>query len=221
MSILPRSKYRMVALMALLLAACTAQKPEGKTGKDEAGAESGKMNPELAAAGRCMIRLHADKDVTEVVSELDGYGLLLPGTEWALRCEDDAPLLGSAGLLRLSVNFGKPGANTLEQHLRTVYSRSSESLQSMGMEASAPEIVKVGTEDGQFEKIVMSYEVSGGEIAQMHAKSVHAWAAIQTRGGTILEYHLSWTGAQSDWQEGMLPALRKMLLPFLPLSEDA
>ncbi len=29
----------------------------------------------------------------------DGYGLLLPGTQWALRCEDDAPLIGSAGLL--------------------------------------------------------------------------------------------------------------------------
>jgi hypothetical protein len=121
--------------------------------------------------------------------------------------------------LRLSVNFGKPGADSLEQHLRKVYSRSSESLQSMGMQASEPEIVKVGTSDGQFEKIVMSYEVSGGEISQMQAKSVHAWSVIQTRGGTILEYHLSWTGSQSDWQDGMLGALRKMLLPFLPLND--
>ncbi len=224
MSILPRSKAWTVTMAACLLIGCgAAQKPDAKTGQGDAPLEStpGYLNPELADAGRCMIRLHADKDVTEVVSELDGYGLLLPGTEWALRCEDDAPLLGSAGLLRLSVNFGKPGAHTLEQHLRTVYSRSSESLQSMGMEASAPVIVKVGTDDGQFEKTVMSYEVSGGEISQMHAKSVHAWAAIQTRGGTILEYHLSWTGAQTDWQEGMLPALRKMLLPFLPLTDDA
>ncbi|HVJ19062.1 MAG TPA: hypothetical protein VM686_26765 [Polyangiaceae bacterium] len=214
---------RATLLVAILAVACGGgTKPAGKTASDaEAKRPPSARQSELADAGRCMIRLHAEKDVTEVVSELDGYGLLLPGTEWALRCEDDTPLMGSAGLLRLSVSFGKPGARSLEQHLRLVADRASQSLASMGMEASHPEIVKVGTSDGNFEKLILSYEVSGGEIEQMEAKSVHAWSAIQTQNGAILEYHLSWTGSRTDWQEGMLPALRKMLLPFLPLQPEA
>ncbi len=211
---------RATLLMAMLAVACGGTaKPASQTASD-ADARRARQT-ELADAGRCMIRLHAEKDVTEVVSEADGYGLLLPGTEWALRCEDETPLLGSAGLLRLSVSFGKPGARSLEQHLRAVADRASESLHTMGMEATHPEIVKIGTADGQFEKLILSYEVSGGEIEQMEAKSVHAWSAIQTRDGSILEYHLSWTGSRTDWQEGMLPALRKMLLPFLPLMPEA
>ena len=154
------------------------------------------------------------------MSELDGYGLLLPGTEWALRCEDEAPLLGSAGPApaeRQLRQAGRGFAGAAPAHRRSAARRSR--LHSMGMEASQLEIVKVGTEDGQFEKLILSYEVSGGEIEQMEAKSVHAWSAIQTHDGSILEYHLSWTGSRTDWQEGMLPALRKMLLPFLPLSD--
>jgi hypothetical protein len=213
---------RATLLVAMLAVACGGgAKPSSQTASDADAKRASARQIELADAGRCMIRLHAEKDVTEVVSELDGYGLLLPGTEWALRCEDETPLLGSAGLLRLSVSFGKPGARSLEQHLRAVADRASESLATMGMETSRPEIVKVGTSDGQFEKLILSYEVSGGEIEQMEAKSVHAWSAIQTRDGSILEYHLSWTGSRTDWQEGMLPALRKMLLPFLPLMPEA
>ena len=214
---------RATLVLSILAIACGGgPKPESKTAGDvDAGRASNTRQAELDDAGRCMIRLHAEKDVTEVVSEADGYGLLLPGTEWALRCEDDTPLMGSAGLLRLSVSFGKPGARSLEQHLRLVADRASQSLASMGMEASHPEIVKVGTSDGNFEKLILSYEVSGGEIEQMEAKSVHAWSAIQTQNGAILEYHLSWTGSRTDWQEGMLPALRKMLLPFLPLQPEA
>lgn len=215
---------RATLFAAVLAVACggAGAKTGGKTASDADPQRAPAVRQaELDGAGRCMIRLHAEKDVTEVVSELDGYGLLLPGTEWALRCEDETPLLGSAGLLRLSVNFGKPGASSLEQHLRAVAHRASESLASMGMEAAHPEIVKVGTEDGKFEKLILSYEVAGGEIDQMDAKSVHAWSAIQTHDGTILEYHLSWTGSRTDWQDGMLPALRKMLLPFLPLMPEA
>src|SRR5688572_12501963 len=141
---------RATLLVAMLAVACGGgAKPASQTASDAAAKPSTVRQAELDDAGRCMIRLHAEKDVTEVVSELDGYGLLLPGTEWALRCEDEAPLLGSAGLLRLSVNFGRPGADSVEQHLRSVHLRAAESLASMGMATSEPHIANIRTSDGQ------------------------------------------------------------------------
>ena len=214
-----RSFGGLLWVLALSLAGCgssaTAPAAAAKSAESEA-------SHEVSSNGeRCLIRLNTDRDVTEVFSETDGYGLLLPGTQWALRCEDDAPLIGSAGLLRLSVRLGEPSSETLETRLRAIHRRFSSSLTEMGLAATPAEFAKVGTEDKDLEKLVMTYEVHGGEIEKSQTNSVHAWSAIRTHDGRVLEYHVSWTGSQGAWRDGMLGALRKMLLPFLPLSNGA
>lgn len=206
-------------VFALALSGCAPSAAAPAAAANDAESASGRG--ESASSERCMIRLNTDRDVTEVLSETDGYGLLLPGTQWALRCEDDAPLIGSAGLLRLSVRQGEPSDQTLEGRLRAIHQRFSSSLSEMGLAATSPEFAKVGTEDKDLEKLVMTYEVHGGEIDESRTKSVHAWSAIRTFDGRVLEYHVSWTGSEGAWRDGMLVALRKMLLPFLPLSNGA
>jgi hypothetical protein len=214
-----RSFAGLLWVFALAVSGCvrSAAAPASAAKDVEAAAE----HDTSSNGERCLIRLNADRDVTEVFSETDGYGLLLPGTQWALRCEDDAPLIGSAGLLRLSVRPGEPSGESLETRLRSIHRRFSSSLTDMGLAATAPEFAKVGTEDKDLEKLVMTYEVHGGEIDKSQTKSVHAWSAIRTSDGGVLEYHVSWTGSQGAWRDGMLVALRKMLLPFLPLSSGA
>jgi hypothetical protein len=206
-------------VVSLALAGCA---PSATTPAVEAKSAEEVSGDAVSSNGeRCLIRLNADRDVTEVFSEVDGYALLLPGTQWALRCEDDVPLIGSAGLLRLSVRHGEPSDVPLEERLRAIHQRFGSSLGEMGLEATPPVFAKVGTEDKELEKLVMTYEVRGGEIDESQTKSVHAWSAIRTLDGRVLEYHVSWTGSQGAWRDGMLVALRKMLLPFLPLSDGA
>lgn len=214
-----RSRAFLFGLFSLFLAACT--KTESSGGKPPAGAQAAIFEEAPSSEERCLIRLNAERDVTEVYSERDGYGLLLPGTQWALRCEDDVPLIGSAGLLRMSVRHGAPGPESLESRLRDIHHRFSSSLAEMGLVATPPEFAVVGAEDKALEKLVMTYEVHGGDMDASQTKSVHAWSAIRTYDGRVLEYHVSWTGSQGAWQEGMLRALRKMLLPFVPLSSGA
>src|SRR5262245_36114758 len=122
-----RSLVGNLGILALLLAGCSSHvNPPATAAK---GGEPERASLEgFEQSERCMIRLNTERDVTEVLSETDGYGLLLPGTQWALRCEDDAPLIGSAGLVRLSVRFGEGGDRSLEDRLRAIHQHFSGSL---------------------------------------------------------------------------------------------
>ncbi len=64
----------------------------------------------------------------------------------------------------MSVRLGEPSSETLQARLRAIHRRFSSSLTEMGLAATPAEFAKVGTEDKDLEKLVMTYEVHGGEI---------------------------------------------------------
>jgi hypothetical protein len=52
-------------------------------------------------------------------------------------------------------------------------------------------------------RLNMAYEVTGPELEQAGARSQHAWTAAAAADGSLLLYHVSWTGPSHRWSTAL------------------
>src|SRR5687767_8204542 len=77
--------FRVVTLALPLLAGAGC----GGGGNDKPAKTPATTDERLVPASsesRCAIRISPDKKLTEITSQQDGYGLLLPGSTWDVQC---------------------------------------------------------------------------------------------------------------------------------------
>lgn len=205
-----------VALPLLAGAGCGGGKSEqpSKTPATTAG----RLVP-ASSEGRCAVRISPDKKLTEITSQQDGYGLLLPGSTWDIQCNDEHILFASSDLLlHVSVVEGDPTQMNPEQYLRNIYERSATQLEAHGWEAAAPRVAEVKSPAiPTYTRLALFHEVIGVEAEGQPMKSIHGWTSMRTKNDVPLDYHVSWTGPEEAWQDGMLDGLGVMLLSFGPL----
>jgi hypothetical protein len=169
---------------------------------------------------RCAVRVSPDRKLTEIISQQDGYGVLLPGGTWDVQCDESQILFASSDLLlHVSIVQGDPtGQADPERYLRTIYERSAEQLKAHGWEAGAPRVAEVVSPNSpQYRRLALFHEVLGVKSEGQALKSIHAWTTMRTKADSVLDYHVSWTGPEEAWQDGMLDGLGAMLLSFGPL----
>lgn len=211
------------SLSAVALALCFTA-PLGCGGKSEPPPKAPTPSAEeglapASAEPRCVVRVSPDQKLTEIVSQRDGYGLLLPGNSWDVQCDEEQILFASSDLLlHVSVLEGDPLQTDPEQYLRDIYERSAEQLKAHGWEAASPRVAEVSSPAlPNYRRLALFHEVLGVEAEGRPMKSVHGWTTMRTKNDVPLDYHVSWTGPEEAWQDGMLDGLGVMLLSFAPL----
>jgi len=207
-----------LSLPLLFAAGCGGAKNAEAPAKAPAVTTSSRRD--AGSAGRCAVRVSPDKKLTEIISQHDGYGVLLPGGTWDVQCDEKLILFASSDL-RLSVSIEQgdsQGPTDPEQYLRIVYDKAAALLKAHGWEAGAPRVAEVSSPSSpSYRRVALFHEVLGVQADGQPMKSIHAWTMMRTKQSNPLDYHVAWTGPESDWQEPMLDGLGVMLLSFGPL----
>ena len=168
-----------------------------------------------AVAGKACDVSTGDK-VTEITSAKYGYGILLPGTEWRLECDQDAVLKGEWALpttyIALTIQSADPELAALgeRERLDALFERSKAAMQENKLSVAAPTVEKSEN------KLTLSFDVEGLVIEGDAMKNQHVFASITPSQGALV-LHVSWTGTAAELNPKSKDLLRLITIPFLPL----
>jgi hypothetical protein len=163
----------------LLAAACSPSPSAGPQPAPPSNAPVGcdfKSDPRVTLAG-CF----ADHFVVGLPGEQYGFS-------WSFeKGEAGAPavlLQGHSGEFRFSVLAGPPDRHSMEEHLASIRDRAGTAMPlGPGRALRTP----------KNNRAAILYEVQ--LAAEKGARSVHAWTSLPRQDDSILDYHVSWTGA--------------------------
>ena len=89
----------------------------------------------------------------------------------------------------------KPEKYSAEVFLEDRYQEAQKSSESSRFSLRKP-VFKAGR---RTERMTMAYEVVSPDLEKAGARSQHVWTSVAAADGSVLLYHVSWTGPGNRW----------------------
>jgi hypothetical protein len=197
---------------ALVLAGAGCAKPAQSRGPRAAAPPTeGASQASQAAPKGCKLEVTPEETTLLCLPQL--FLLRLPIDGWAFVRPDEGPTLKGelttdGGQFIVSVlALPKPDNYLAEVFLEERYQEARKSSESSGFSLRKP-VFKAGR---RTERMTMAYEVTGPDLEQAGARSQHAWTSVMAADGSVLLYHVSWTGPTSRWSTQLENSLDAMV----------
>jgi len=144
---------------------------------------------------------------------IDGWSFVRPAGGPTLKGE----LSTDGGQFIVSVlAVPKPDDYLAEVFLEDRYQEAQKSSESSGFSLKKP-VFRAGR---RTERMTMAYEVTGPELEKAGARSQHVWTSVVAADGSVLLYHVSWTGPSSRWSTQLETSLDAMVDSIYVLDEN-
>jgi hypothetical protein len=171
--------------------------------------------------GRCSAFREVARGVTVVLSEPDGYRVVLPGLKWAVRCDDEQLLLGEmkgarGEIMLASVGVSDQSEGPPDSVLRAIHARGSVALREEGLELGSAQLLTLRYSAGAPRRLVMVYEANAPMLREMKMKNVHAWSVLRNESGELLEFHFS--AMMAKWGDDWPLQIARYAASFVPIS---
>jgi hypothetical protein len=193
---------------ALVLAGAGCAKPA------QSGAP-GAATPPTEGAGQAApkgCKLKVTPEETTLLCFPQQFLLRLPSDGWSFVRPAEGPTLKG----ELSTDGGqfivsvlaepKPDNYLAEVFLEERYQEARKSSESSGFSLRKP-VFRAGR---RTERVTMAYEVTGPDLEQAGARSQHVWTSVVVADGSVLLYHVSWTGPNGRWSTQLENSLDAM-----------
>jgi hypothetical protein len=99
--------------------------------------------------------------------------------------------------------------------LEARYREAQQSSAGTGFSLQKP-LFKAGR---RTQRMTMAYEVMGPELERAGARSQHVWTSVVAADGSVLLYHVSWTGPGQRWSPSVEGSLDAMVDSIYALDE--
>ncbi len=198
----------MVGVLALAGAGCA--KP-AQSGGGDAEAPLKKAEGPAPAPKDCKLKVTPEE--TTLLCFPQQFMLRLPIDGWAFVRPEEGPTLKGelstdGGQFIISVLVApKPEKYSAEVFLEDRYQEAQKSSESSGFSLRKP-VFKAGRRTG---RMTMAYEVVGPDLEKAGARSQHVWTSVVAADGSVLLYHVSWTGPSSSWSADVELSLAVMV----------
>jgi hypothetical protein len=193
---------------ALALAGAGCAKPAQTRGADAAAPPSEGASP--TAPKGCKLKVTPEE--TTLLCFPQQFLLRLPIDGWSFVRPAEGPTLKGelstdGGQFIISVlAVPKPDDYLAEVFLEDRYQEAQKSSESSGFSLKKP-VFRAGR---RTQRMTMAYEVTGMELDKAGARSQHVWTSVVAANGSVLLYHVRWTGPSQRWSaevEGSLDAM--------------
>ena len=185
-------KALLCVLACALVASCasnTQQKPTAlptASSAENSALANGKRQE--AYLGRCKWRRYDDDLI--LVSNRDGYSILLPGPDWQVKCDDEQMLFAeSAHGMYVSIKEYDPQRRvTISEYLQGIASNVEKAMLERGLICTEPEVREIKAAHQTNAAVFMAVDINPLERGSVQ---LNYWTARQRQDGIVLDFHVS------------------------------
>jgi len=205
---------RVVICSAAVLAAAGCAKPAAQGAGDTTPAKVDAQGDSPAAPNGCKLKVTAEE--TTLLCFPQQFLIRLPSHGWSFVRPSESPTLKGqlstegGEFIISALPLAKPDNYQAEVLLEQRFRNAQASSASSGFALQEP-VFRAGRRSG---RMTMAYQISGPELEQAGARSEHVWTVVPAADGSLLLYHVSWTGPKGRWSDAVENTLASLVDHF-------